>query len=389
MATIDKRGNDTYRLRVYAGFGSDGKRICHTKTVKAKSLREVEKLYSLFLSEVERGEVATDNKMTFQEYTEKWLRDYAQTNLSPKALYEYNKRLDNRILPTLGRLRMNQIKTSHIDKFLSDLQKSKRQDGKNGTLSARTVKDYHTQLRSMFQTAIDWDIIKQNPCTKAKVPKQQKKPPNSYEPEQVQQLLEALNQEDLIYQCLVLVALATSCRQGELMGLEWHHIDFEKNTLKIEQAAQYVKGKGQFIKDPKTNESNRTLTLPIFAVKILKQWELKQRENKLAVGDKWQGSDRIFTNRFGIPLKADYMSTWFPNFRLRHSLPYITFHGLRHTGATLLISEGLSIADVSKRLGHSNVNTTLGIYVHSLKKSDQIAAAKMNAIYDRIRNKAK
>lgn len=163
------------------------------------------------------------------------------------------------------------------------------------------------------------------------------------------------------------------------MGLEWKHIDLEKGTVTIEQAAQYVKGRGTFVKSPKTDSSIRTICIPAFAIAALAQWKSEQDELRSRLINKWNGSPRVFTNQFGSPLKADYCSSWWPKFRRKAGLPEnVTFHGLRHSSASLLLAQGLSIADVSKRLGHSTVNTTAAIYLHGQTSSDAVAATKMD-----------
>jgi len=119
----------------------------------------------------------------------------------------------------------------------------------------------------------------------------------------------------------------------------------------------------------------------------LTAWKQEQDQLLKKLVNKWNESPRVFTNQFGSPLKADYCSSWWPKFRRRAGLPEnVTFHGLRHSSASLLLSQGMSIADISKRLGHSTVNTTAAIYLHGQRSSDAVAASKMDDLITRIQN---
>ena len=390
MATFDKRGEIEvngkkmfrYRLRVSNGFDKNGKRTYISRTITASSDSAAKKQLALLVSDLERGQAARSNStMSFAEFSEKWERDYASTHLSPKTLQEWTKRLEKRILPQLGSTKLSQLKTANIDKFISDLSKSERQDQKAGGLSPRTVKDYFNQVKVMLQIAVKWDLIAQNPCDRATPPRLRKHAPNALDEQDLPQLLAALQKEDALHQAMILLSLGTGIRQGELMGLEWIHIDFEKETLSIMQAAQYVKGQGSIIKPPKTDSSVRTLSIPQFALSALSTWQEEQGHCRELLENKWVESGRVFTSRLGTPLKADYCSSWWPKFRKRAQLPNnVTFHGLRHSSASLLLAQGLSIADVSKRLGHSTVNTTAAIYLHGQSSSDSIAATKMDQL---------
>ena len=173
MANFEKRGEIEvdgkkmyrYRLRVSNGFDKNGKRTSISRTITASSDSAAKKQLALLVSDLERGQAArTNSAMSFAEFSEKWERDYASTHLSPKTLQEWTKRLEKRILPQLGSTKLSQLKTANIDKFISDLSKSERQDKKVGGLSPRTVKDYFNQVKVMLQIAVKWDLIAHDYC---------------------------------------------------------------------------------------------------------------------------------------------------------------------------------------------------------------------------------
>jgi integrase len=165
------------------------------------------------------------------------------------------------------------------------------------------------------------------------------------------------------------------------MGLSWKDINFNKNTLTVKQSSQYIPGQGTFSKDPKNDTSIRTITVPASVMTLIKQYKAYQAEERLRVGDLWQGSDRIFTTWDGKPGHPEWPSQWFSKFIKKHNLPPLNFHGLRHTAATLWIGQGGKLKNISSRLGHANIGTTGDIYAHALKSGDREIADRMDSIF--------
>jgi len=195
-------------------------------------------------------------------------------------------------------------------------------------------------------------------------------------------LLGALEKENLKHRVLVILALSTGLRRGEIMGLEWKRINFEQSTLEVSQAGQYIPGQGAFIKEPKNETSKRIIAIPPAVMALLKQYKALQAEGRLKVGDLWQGSEHVFTTWDGRPGHPEWPSQWFPKFIKRHGLPPLPFHGLRHTSATLMISQGAPLKNISSRLGHANISTTGDIYGHALKSVDREIANNMDSIFN-------
>ena len=388
--SLEKRPNNKWLLVVPGGTGPGGKRIKHKKTVEATSEREARKLLDQFSAEVQKGEYVAPSKMTFAQFTERWLKNHAEVQLSPKTLFRYKQILESRVLPAMGHLQVEQIKPVHLMEFYSNLREAGgRMDGKPGKLSEKTILYHHRVISSILSSAVEWQVINSNPAARVKPPKVTKKQAPCYDESQIVAMLEALETEELKYQVIVQVALFSGQRRGEILGLEWRHIDFKEGTLTVEQASQYLPDRGVFVKPPKNESSKRLLSLPPFLLDLLRRYRKEQAEGRMLVGDAWQGTDRIFTTWDGRPMHPDTVSSWFPQFLERHGLPHLTFHGLRHSSATMSINEGLPAKSISGRLGHSSIGITMDLYGHYLQSADKVMADKLEQVYQRMKNNSK
>jgi integrase len=376
---VEKRGKNKWRLNVPDRTGPDGRRIVHRRTIEATSEREAKKQLDIFSAEVQKGQYIEPTKLTFKEFSQKWLE--AKKNLAPKTLQRYKQLLESRILPAMGHMKLEDIKPFHIMQFYGNLQEPGiREDGKEGTLSPTTILHHHRLLVNIFNAAVKWQILLTNPAVRVEAPKVPKKPADSYEEEETAALLTALEGQPIKFQAVVYIALGCGLRRGEIMGLEWSDIDFDSSLLHVRRASQYVPGKGLITKLPKNETSKRVVAVPAEVVSILKKHKANQAEQRLKVGDLWQDSNRLFTTWDGRPMHPDTVTGWFSDFIKDNNLPPLPFHGLRHTAASYMIKAGIPLKNIASRLGHSSPNTTLNIYAHSFKSVDEEAANKMNEV---------
>lgn len=384
MASIEKRGKNSYRLVVEAGYDAQGKRIKRTKTIRVeekltpKKLKEYLELeLAKFKMEVEAGEYIAPEKMTFAGFVEEWKEKYAKRELSPKTFENYLIQINNRLIPEFGHLRLDQIKPLHIVTFLDKLQQvGARKDGKDGTLSSGMVEYVHRVLKNIFNRAVDWKLIKVSPMEGIKKPKVEQKEMSVYDEAEAHQLFLALEKEPLMWRVMITLALTTGLRRGELLALEWKHVDLEAGTIDVCQSLSYARGVGYIIKEPKTKSSVRKVSLPPSIVPDVKALKIQSAKERMVAADLWEGGERffVFSSWNGKPLYPSSVKTWWSRFTKRHSLRYIRFHDLRHTSATLLINKGVHAKIISERLGHANILTTMNIYGHALRTADQEAA---------------
>lgn len=246
---------------------------------------------------------------------------------------------------------------------------------KRDTLNANTVRGYHRLISSILSKAVKWGYIPFNPANNAELPKMETKEAAHLDEEEARKLLQMLQNEPIKYRAAITFDLLSGLRRGELLGLRWSDVDFDNETIIIAQTSSYAKGKGVYTDTPKNKTSSRPLKLSRSAFLILqeyKEWQDNQRE---LCGDRWKDADRrIFTTDEGAPIHPDALSKWFRDFADKCGFTAVHIHSLRHTYASLMISEGTPLVVVSRRLGHAQVSTTANIYAHVIQSADEKAA---------------
>lgn len=254
------------------------------------------------------------------------------------------------------------------------------------SLSGTTILHHHRLISSILNCAVQWQIIERNPADRVKAPRADEKETEHFNADEVSLMFRLLDKEPIQYKCMIYVAFFSGCRSGELTGLTWDDIDFENCILRIERATQYIPGKGTFVKEPKNKSSKRVIAMPKIAIDVLREYKAEQETFKefLAADESLNSKnelDFIFTQIDGSPIFPTTPSNWFRRFLKRNELPQMPFHGLRHTNASILISENVDVQTVAKRLGHTKATTTTSIYSHFLEKPDRGAADILDNVF--------
>ena len=374
--SIEKRGKNSYRLIVHEGYDLNGKPLRHTKTVHGTK-KDAEVELAKFVTEVQNGLVVDGKSLTFSEFTEIWKRDYGSKELAPSTYKRYCRILETRLLPYFGHFYINKLKPTDIMRFydlLSNDTQIIRKKNNNGKktlrpLSGKTILEHHRLLRAMLHKAVYWQLIVANPAERVQPPKAKKPKRRYYDDEQTKVLLEnleTLSEDQIKYKVAIILTVFTGVRLGELMGLEWTDIDLKNGIVNINRASQYLADKGVFTKVPKTESSIREVAIPDFVISLLDEYKLWYEDQKSLYGELWTNSNRLFVQNDGKPMHPSTISKWFVKYIEQIGLPVINFHGLRHTNATLLISQNIDVAVVAARLGHAQITTTFNFYVHPI-----------------------
>ena len=374
--SIEKRGENTYRLVVSTGKNLDGSRARRTKTIHG-TRKDAEIALAEFVTEANRGLVPEGKPVTFEEFYHIWQVNYGAKDLAPSTYKRYCRILETRLLPYFWHFYISKIKPTDIMKFYDLLEKDTqlvRKQGNNGAktkkpLSGKTILEHHRLLRAMLHKAVYWQLILANPAERVQPPKTRKPKRRYYDDEQskalVSNLIE-LTEDQIKYKVAILLTLFTGVRLGELMGLEWNDINFKDGIVCVNRSSQYLAKEGIFTKMPKTENSIREVGIPDFVVSLLEEYKLWYDNQKELCGELWIDSNRLFVQADGKPMHPSTISKWFVKFVEQIGLPVINFHGLRHTNATLLISQNIDVAVVAARLGHAQITTTFNFYVHPI-----------------------
>ena len=180
----------------------------------------------------------------------------------------------------------------------------------------------------------------------------------------------------------LLIALFMGIRRGELAGLEWKDIDYENKTMTIQRSVQDIVGFGLITKDPKTENSKRTISMPDKLITYLKEYQVWWDNQKHYLGDRWKDTDRLFCTEDGKTISPGLFRVWLQKNLTKAGLPKVSLHSLRHTNITLQLIAGVDMKTVSARAGHSKASTTSDFYSHFIKNSDIHASEIINKIFE-------
>ncbi len=374
MAVKELIRNKKYKIDVPIGYNGT-KRIRHTETFyggkKEAVLRENELKIQL-----KNNTYVRKNNMTMQELIDEWLNK-KKNNLGIKTYKEYTRYCKN-ICNSIGHIKLKDINVKILEDFYSELKTCKVNRKEELGYSDKTIKHHYTLVSEVLNCAIKWGYLYNNPNKNVTPIKVHKKEIQCYSPEDVEELITVLQNEPIKYQAVILLALDSGCRRGELTGLTWEDVDFEKSTININKATQYVAGYGTFEKSTKSDTSNRIVYITPTTLKVLRRYKIEQDENRLLLGSKWQNSKRVFTTDYGEDMHPDRPYKILKQIIKKYQLKDITFHGLRHTSISLQISSGIQAQIISKRAGHSNVSITHNIYSHFFDNGFKEVADKMD-----------
>ena len=421
--------------------------------------KEVQRQAQLFEDSVHSGALMPD--MKFDEFLDRWFSEYAEKQLKPKTVYDYRRlapRVSAALgSMKISKIRPAHILEfySELEKggrqdstysakpaLLDKLPRGQRTEiarragvgdetmrcvyrgktvsrataGKvagavglslsraftehvrgNGKLKGDSVRHYHRFVSSVFERAVRWQIISENPCRRVEPPRAGEVDVQALDENQIAQLYAALHDAPAQFSVITQLALLTGARRGELCALRWSDIDLDAGTLSINRTVQRISGRGLIFNAPKTKRSRRCIKIGPDAVELLTEYRRFQMEERFKVGTAWARTieiegkqtqnDLLFTTCDGHPLDPDRITSWFPQFLQEHDLPAVHFHSLRHTNASLLIGSHVPVTTVSGRLGHARTSTTTDIYAGFIRTSDAAAADALTAVFDRIRAK--
>jgi integrase len=386
-----------YKYKLIVSMGNDGTGHYPRKTKRVDDIRnkgQLEEAKAKFIYELTNGLIDNRENMLFSELIKDWWQKHT-SHLSPRTQEGYESNLRLRILPTFSKLRIGKIKKYHMLDFFDKLQQKNCEfAGRSYNLSAKTIDNHKIVLNSIFSYAVEREYIRESPMKGVKTPSVGKKHVEIYEKTDLAKLFHTLREEPLFWQSLILFAIATSTREGEIAGLDWDslHLEADSASAKIKQAIIRVKGKGIQLKSTKSGHE-RSEVLPNFVIPYLKQLSVERKKEQLLCAEtwtkEWDGKPCNFVfspdGGFGKPIRPESIGQWWRRFLKRKGLKHIKFHSLRHTSISLLIDEKVPMKDISERAGHtSGIGITMDLYGHLLIDSDRRAAMALDKAFNEI-----
>lgn len=379
MANIKKRG-ESYQFTVCCGRDVNGKKINRYMTWKPdkkyteKQLeKEVQRQATLFEEKVLSGQISKSGNMKLVDFIPQYLENI-KPEVAETTFKNYARIINTLIVPALGHLKLKDIKPLHVQKFVNSLCDVEA-TGKNGkTLKPATIQRYYVVLQSILHNAYRLELISSNPADSAKIklPSIGEQKTEIYDRAELAEMLSALEDEPLQFQCLIHLAIITGCRRGELVALEWSDINFSSGTIIVSKSAFIRKGQPPGIKDTKSHKTRKVSVSP-YCLDMLQLLRTEQSEKRLKLGTAWKGDNWVFIQNDGSMMYPSSPTLMFSNFLKKHNLPHRKFHSLRHTSATLSLISGVNIKTVASRLGHSQMKTT-DRYVHAIEEADRQAS---------------
>ena len=303
----------------------------------------------------------------------KWLDIWMEKDIEPcradTTIHGYDSIIQNHICPALGKVRLADLSPELLNGYYQWLAEGKG-------LSPNTIRKHHILLHTALKSAFRQGVIDANPVQRATPPPAAAVEVSYYTPARLSELLRAVRGDPL--ELPVRLACFLGLRRSEILGLRWRDVDLHSGQLSVRWVRTTV-GARVVEKPPKTTDSCRTLS--ISALEDLLELLRSLQAQRLQEGMPCGLDDFLLLDRNGQPLHPNLMSTALAVFVRKHNLPHITFHGLRHTFASMANNARVPMYQISRAMGHASPNITQRIYTHLF---DQTHGEVLAAVADTI-----
>lgn len=336
---------------------------------KRRAEQELIRIRSEF--EVPRVAGELSSNMLFADYLDQWL-EIVRARIKTATFGSYQGMVKSTIGPYFRKkeLTLKELEARHIQQFYTEKLK---------TVTPNSVIHYHAVIYQALKYAMKTDMVPQNVAMKVDRPRKNSFQPTFLDAEQMQKLFEIVKGTRL--ELPVLVAAFYGLRRGEVCGLKWDAIDFERGTITIRHTVTSLQVDGKtkmYAQDSaKTKSSMRTLPLVGSFAEYFKEVKAAQEVNKKVCGNcyNYEYDGYVFVDELGNLMRPDYLTSYFPQYIQNHGCKRMRFHDLRHSCASLLLANGVPLKQIQEWLGHSDFSTTANIYAH-LDYTSKLSSAK-------------
>ena len=366
--TVNGKTYTYYEARYTEGFDpGTGKQI--QRSISGKTQKEVAQKLKAALAALDSGTYIAPCKMTVEEWMEIWSKQYLG-GVKESTVAAYNATIRTHIKPGIGAIRLDALDTHLVQSFYNGLREPTKD---REAVSPKTVKNVHGVLHKALQQAVANGYIRFNPTNSCILPRIEKKELQPLDEAETKLFLDAVKGHPL--ELLYTITLFTGLREGEALGLTWDRVDFMRGTILISKQLQKEKKKGgEFRLVSLKNDKPRRITPAPWVMQLFRDRKIQQYQHKEKAGAAWSNPmNLVFTNELGGNPIPQTVVRHFKEIVSSIGRPEARFHDLRHSCASLLLSNGVSLKDIQAWLGHSTISTTANIYVH------QEFASKINS----------
>lgn len=375
--SIRQRSNGRWEARYTIGRDAgSGKQI--QRSVYGDTQAEVRKKLLQVTASIDEGTYLEPVKMTVTQWLDIWVKEYTG-NLKPYSLRNYISQIDNHIKPYIGAVKLTALNTDNVQRMYNRLHK---EEG----LSPKTLRNIHGILHNALEQAVANGYIRVNvsrPCAK-KLPKVTRKEMHPLADDDLKRFIQTIKGDE--YEYLFLVDIFTGLRQGEILGLQWSCVDFDKGTITVDKQLYQPMKNGDYSFQTLKNGKSRTLSPAPFVMEILRNQRRRQAELRLKVGPLWRETfpDLVFTNAFGGNLCHGTVYSHFKKAVKESGAPAVRFHDMRHSYAIAALRSGDDVKTVQESMGHLTASFTLDQYGHVTEEMKQASAERMQAYIDSL-----
>lgn len=318
------------------------------------------------IAELESGNLVKQSSLKLSDWVTQYLAQY-KPNIEATTRAGYEEKQRNCIDPYIGKLPLNTLNNTVIQKWVNDLSASGKAE--------QTIRNAYNIVNSALEKAEIIGMISRNPCKGTALPKKQCYTPEVYNAEQIKAAINTARGSEMYL--FVLLFFTLGLRRGEMCALRWDDVDLESNIVHVHDNC-VIAGKEVITKGTKSKAGTRDISVTGEVVEALKEARRQYLEEKLQLGKMFHDGGFVIRKENGEPFRPDSLSQKWRRFLEKNDLPHIRLHDTRHSNATALIQAGVSPKVVQARLGHSDVSITLNTYTHVTEAMDKEAANKVN-----------
>ena len=366
-----KDGSTAYMFNAYVGRNPKTGKNVYRKRQGFKTTKKAQIALAEILKDIEENGLESDENdiIYFKDLYNLWL-EQQKLNVKMATLMDQKSFIEMHVLPKLGNVKLENITVVQCQRLVNEAYN-------RGLKRYGYVRSVTAQIMRFGESL---EIMKDNPMKRTILPRKKNDDEKLkfYTKEELLHFFECVK-SDGSYQKLAFFRLLTftGARKSEIMALQWADIDFKAKAMNVNKTVSKDFDNNVILQSPKTNSSNRSISLDDETLKILNTWRLMQRSDYLRMGFNTSSEEQhLFTDKKNQLHALTKPNQWLKIIIRVHELPKITPHHFRHAHASLLLQAGIPVKEVSERLGHKDITITLEIYSHVMPEEQEKTASK-------------